>query len=119
MHTKHRAVFAVALFCVAGLPLAASANTSAFTPLMPTKDPVAHQVPMQSYAAADKVSSSGAGTVIMTPLMPTKDRIAHRAGGMQVFSWFQPYGAKSSGRRSDDGVDAPLMPTKDPEAHRG
>lgn len=120
MSIKRHAAFVVAALCVAGLPFAgASANTSAFAPLMPTRDITAHHVLMQNYVALGRVSPAGVGAVILTPLMPTKDPVAHRDGTMQAFSWFRPYEGNLSVGRSDGGVAAPLMPTKDPRVHQG
>ncbi|HKJ22209.1 MAG TPA: hypothetical protein VKA13_03905 [Gammaproteobacteria bacterium] len=121
MHSKQRLIFALLTVCAVGLPLgSASADTSTQSaPLMPTKDPMAHQRAMQGYLVPKEGLSVGYNHGTMVPLMPTKDRLAHESSDMQLFPWSQQYRVTPSKTQGLIGVQSPLMPTKDPMAHQG
>lgn len=121
MHTTHRVTLALSLLFTTGLAFGnAQVNPSAIAaPLMPTKDPLAHQRIMQTYLLPERVPSVLYNRAVMTPLMPTEDQLAHKSSEMQIFPWSIQYHARPPKAVPSIGVEAPLMPTKDPLAHGG
>lgn len=121
MYLKHRHVIALATLTLIAAPFGIANATTATTivPLMPTRDPLAHQNPMQSYLSTSMLPSiAGAESLIMTPLMQTKDLTAHE-GRMQGFPWTKPYTGRHRPAHAVINIDPPLMVTKDPLAHEG
>lgn len=121
MYSKRLVAISMLLICGLALPFSgSSANTQIVAaPLMPTKDPMAHSRPMQTYIIPERVLAVRYNGAVMVPLMATKDRQAHANNSMQAFPWNQQYPAFRPTARPSINTEAPLMPTKDPRAHDG
>lgn len=120
MHTTRRLTpLAVALLFTAGIAVgnAYESPLALAAPLMPTKDPLAHQRPMQSYLLPEAAPPVPYNSTMMVPLMPTEDQLAHKSSEMQIFPWSIQYHVRPSKAGPSIGVEPPLMPTKDPSAH--
>lgn len=120
MYSKRFITFSMLLMCGIALPFSvSSANTRIAAPLMPTKDPMAHSRPMQTYILSRQEAAARYNGAVMIPLMPTKDRQAHVHSAMQTFPWSQQYPAFGAPTPPLIKTESPLMPTKDPMAHEG